>query len=314
MSTVPKLPLLLVLSTVFAAGAAHAGVVDLGIGGANLYSLSNFSASGSDVEGGVLVAGNLNASSYSINDKNKDAYVAHGNSGYALVVGGNLNYSSGSIKNGNYYVGGSTTTSSVGLNTATKTTTSPVSFASTSAQLKNTSTSLAKVASTGSSSVAYGGMTLKGGTGNVQVFDLTSAALGSVNNFKFSNLHTNDTLILNISGTDVTLSGGYDGFKNYNVLYNFYEAKNLTLSNVGLYGSVLAPLANLAGGGGQINGNVVVGNWASNIQVNANHYFNATNVAGYVSAVPEPETYAMLLAGLGLVGFMARRRKNKAAA
>lgn len=28
-----------------------------------------------------------------------------------------------------------------------------------------------------------------------------------------------------------------------------------------------------------------------------------------VSAVPEPETYAMLLAGLGLVGFSARRRK-----
>lgn len=29
-----------------------------------------------------------------------------------------------------------------------------------------------------------------------------------------------------------------------------------------------------------------------------------------VSAVPEPETYAMLLAGLGMIGFMARRRKN----
>lgn len=33
------------------------------------------------------------------------------------------------------------------------------------------------------------------------------------------------------------------------------------------------------------------------------------NSAWYVSSVPEPETYAMLLAGLGLVGFMARRRK-----
>ena len=31
-------------------------------------------------------------------------------------------------------------------------------------------------------------------------------------------------------------------------------------------------------------------------------------------AVPEPETYAMLLAGLGLMGFTARRRKQKEAA
>ena len=29
-----------------------------------------------------------------------------------------------------------------------------------------------------------------------------------------------------------------------------------------------------------------------------------------LSPIPEPETYAMLLAGLGLVGFMARRRKT----
>lgn len=31
-----------------------------------------------------------------------------------------------------------------------------------------------------------------------------------------------------------------------------------------------------------------------------------------VTAVPEPETYAMMIAGLGLVGFAARRRKNAA--
>jgi phospholipase/lecithinase/hemolysin len=31
-----------------------------------------------------------------------------------------------------------------------------------------------------------------------------------------------------------------------------------------------------------------------------------------VAAIPEPETYAMLLAGLGLLGFMARRRQRKA--
>lgn len=37
------------------------------------------------------------------------------------------------------------------------------------------------------------------------------------------------------------------------------------------------------------------------------HQFDNINVA----AVPEPETYAMLLAGLGLMGFVARRRAAK---
>lgn len=37
---------------------------------------------------------------------------------------------------------------------------------------------------------------------------------------------------------------------------------------------------------------------------------SATDLAGYIAPVPEPETYAMLLAGLGLVGFVARRRQR----
>lgn len=37
------------------------------------------------------------------------------------------------------------------------------------------------------------------------------------------------------------------------------------------------------------------------------------NATFAISAVPEPDTYGMLLAGLGLFGFIARRRKQKAA-
>lgn len=36
------------------------------------------------------------------------------------------------------------------------------------------------------------------------------------------------------------------------------------------------------------------------------------NAVGFAAAVPEPETYAMLLAGLGLMGTIARRRKSNA--
>jgi len=35
------------------------------------------------------------------------------------------------------------------------------------------------------------------------------------------------------------------------------------------------------------------------------------NLATFTSMVPEPETYAMLLAGLGIMGFIARRRKQR---
>ena len=37
---------------------------------------------------------------------------------------------------------------------------------------------------------------------------------------------------------------------------------------------------------------------------------SALHLLGGVAAIPEPETYAMMLAGLGLMGFIARRRKH----
>ena len=39
---------------------------------------------------------------------------------------------------------------------------------------------------------------------------------------------------------------------------------------------------------------------------------NMTSLTRAVTAVPEPETYAMMLAGLGMLGMAARRRKNQA--
>ena len=55
------------------------------------------------------------------------------------------------------------------------------------------------------------------------------------------------------------------------------------------------------------NGNGITGNQfhlnSGLVQMNAN--------ISFTSAVPEPETYAMLLAGLGLIGAAVKRRKAK---
>lgn len=47
---------------------------------------------------------------------------------------------------------------------------------------------------------------------------------------------------------------------------------------------------------------------------NASGEGSSYGITSHVAPIPEPETYAMLLAGLGLLGFHARRRKLKEAA
>ncbi|WP_229215397.1 choice-of-anchor E domain-containing protein [Duganella sp. CY15W] len=55
-------------------------------------------------------------------------------------------------------------------------------------------------------------------------------------------------------------------------------------------------------------GSLENGNQVNAIPTQIDTYAKVTYT--YITAVPEPETYAMLLAGLGLVGVVARRRKS----
>ena len=52
----------------------------------------------------------------------------------------------------------------------------------------------------------------------------------------------------------------------------------------------------------------IVGNALNTLLGISSHAFLLSITS--VAAVPEPETYAMLIAGLGLIGFKTRRRTN----
>ena len=81
-------------------------------------------------------------------------------------------------------------------------------------------------------------------------------------------------------------------------LYGPFAFANTTDFSVPLSPTLLAPGAYTA----TVTGNTTIANGFYNAAVNFNNS---------LAPIPEPETYAMMLAGLGLMGFVARRRRQK---
>ena len=125
-------------------------------------------------------------------------------------------------------------------------------------------------------------------TGADQVVDTFVASGGFSSSFTFYNAPTFAAWLTDGSTT-----------------YQYLDSGSGSLS----FGPFMVDYDNLALGGSLPNGT-----WSLHVQgtSGATYVGGATFNAGAVvptSPVPEPETYAMLLAGLGAVGFMSRRRK-----
>jgi hypothetical protein len=94
-----------------------------------------------------------------------------------------------------------------------------------------------------------------------------------------------------------------------------YSASNTILGSVGesnLTGHFGAPSATFSLFGGGIDHIVFTDNAFNFAGTNAR--FDNFVLDQVAAPIPEPETYAMLLAGLGLLGFEARRRKKPTSA
>lgn len=317
MKTLSKMPALLILSTALAAGAAQADVLDLTglVGQANLYSLSNISVGNNSIAGGIVANGNVSGSSYKIGTG------AYGN--YSVIASGNFSYSNGQLAGG-YYASTTNIAANTNLSNTPASAAPSMSFATTSSNVSATSSAVGALAATGKTTANpwyTPEVTLSSGTGgakSVEVFNMKASDFGAITNLKSTlDSSVTKTVIFNLTGNANWSNMGMSALSGYNVLFNFVDATSVNFSSIDVLGSVLAPNAVIGGSNGNILGTVVAGDWNANLTLGNSKAFAATDVTGFaaaVSPVPEPGTYAMLLAGLGLVGFAVRRRKNKAAA
>jgi len=316
----PKLKLLgaALMGAALFSPAVHAGPIDV-FKSFNAVIFQNFTSQSSDVEGTLAVGGNATLYNYSINHSNAPY------NGYGLVVGGNLNFTNGTVWNGGKtYYGGTLSGSAVNYTggTVTHPTASPVNFDALHTSAASISSDYAHLGANGITSYITpdplhplsggnpDGLNLEGdGMSALQVFSIDGSLLGGRNEIALSHIPSFASIVLNVSGFDTGLHG-LDGIDSSNpfdpyaghVLFNFYEATKVFFDHTAPHASILAPLATIDSTQyGHITGTVVANEWNGAFQLN-------------VVAVPEPETYVLMLAGLGMMGFAACRRRQQASA
>ncbi len=265
----------------------------------NLFVAGNMSSAGSDVEGSLAVGGNLTVANYSVGLLLPNSNGASN----SLVVGGNLNFDSGTIWGGNTRYGGIASLSGVSSPNGNIAQGTPLNFNALQNSYQTSSQYLSTLSSVGTWQSQFSTLTMTGTSTTLNVFNLGANAFNGISTIQI-NAPASSTVLVNVAGTSNTLQflgmSLAGGITESRVLYNFHQSTSLTLQGIGFLGNILAPDAQVTFNSGVVQGNAAIGGLSGSGQWN-NVPFTGTIL------VPTPAAGAMTLAALGLVG--ARRRR-----
>lgn len=287
--------------------------------GYNAFVFGELDVNNSDSKGRFAAGGNMDLEFYGVGG---DASPAE----YTIVGGADVDFYSGTVSNGGIFAAGNlyldhhTIYGNVvangdiiygpgngtvfGTATANAGAQSPVDFSTAHDSLSATSAMLKDKDVNGDTLVEYVTNITFTSNADVNVFYLDGADLNNANVINF-NMGIDDIAIINVSGTtgdhftSLGMTGTYDPS---NILWNFYEATDLTL-NTTVQGSILAPFADVTFNNGNLWGTLVAGSMTGTGE------FHMKTFEHDIAPVPEPSTLVLL--GSGMVGLLGIRRKAR---
>jgi len=263
----------------------------------NAFVFEEFSAPSSDVEGRLAAGGDVSINNYSVGDKLDPQTLTD-----VLISGGDITFPSGRVYYGNILASGNV--AGVGapvLNGMQNgaivqgNTTLPVNFNQAYDQLSHLSTSLSNLAVNTNYESQWGGLYLHGDcASNQQVFNLDGATVLSAHTFQVDCIPNDAYVIFNISGTDVGLTNMSLSSlvpHRQRVIFNFYQAQNLTLTGIGVEGTILAVNANINNPQGVIKGQLIAKSWNGMMQLNHEPFINDVTQTGNQAPIAEDQRF-----------------------
>ena len=312
---------LLGTATLSANASTSLGAAD----GWNAMIFGDLNSVAGDTEGKLAVGGNMSASSYGVGFGGVGSKLPETNGAENhLVVGGDLNAAGGwQVYGGNTVVGGNVISSPTYANPNNQTLSgNPIDFQAAYDELSATSQYWSTLDQTGTVTKNNWSTTLDGtGLGDFVTFNITADDIASVT--RYINVDAVATVLINVSGTNALISsnsffingdGNNSGANNAEVIFNFFEAEDLTVRWTAFNGTLLAPDADLELYGGGINGQAIVASAYTHSGGEFHNFsFDNTNTPevpddGPAAVVPSP---AAVWVGLSLLGSMILRRNRR---